>query len=267
LIGTPAEEEKVIVSFDVDGVLVEVSQTYHRALAETVDKFLDQSVSQKEILNLKAALKLNNDWDATVASLAYYQSRLALDEFLELALPGPPDYRKFYHLARQLEIKLPEYQEVKAVFENIYHRYQTQEELRVGHQILAEIRKMAGIMAVITGRTREDLDLTFERHKLHRYFDYFITEDDLPAVDARKPAPYPLRYLLAQTGFQSPVCHIGDTEADRSMVENFEKEENKKVVFILFEHQFNQQVLADFRVSQAEELLTVLGKIVQEAQG
>jgi len=51
------------------------------------------------------------------------------------------------------------------------------------------------------------------------------------------------------------------------MVENFEKEENKKVVFILFEHQFNQQVLADFRVSQGEELLTVLRRIVEEAQG
>jgi len=51
------------------------------------------------------------------------------------------------------------------------------------------------------------------------------------------------------------------------MVENFEQEERKKVVFILFEHQFNQQVAADFRVSQAEELLTVLRRIVEEAQG
>jgi len=257
----------VIVSFDVDGVLVEVSQTYHRALAETVGKYLDRPVSQKEILNLKAALKLNNDWDATVASLVYYQSELALSEFLKLALPGPPDYRKFYDLGRVLDIKLPEYKEVKIIFENIYHRYQAQEDLRVAPQILAEIRKLAGIMAVITGRTREDLDLTFERHKLYRYFDYLITEDDLPAVDARKPAPYPLKYLLAQTGFQPPVCHIGDTEADRLMVENYEREENKQVVFILFEHQFNQQVPADFRVNQAEELVTLLRWMVEETQG
>jgi HAD superfamily phosphatase len=253
----------VIVSFDVDGVLVEVSQTYHRALAETVGKFLDRPIPQKEILNLKAALKLNNDWDATVACLVFYQSGLALSEFLELASPGLPDYRKFYLLARKLNIKLPDYSEVKLDFENVYHRYQSHEDLRINPQILAEIRKMARVMAVITGRTREDLDLTFRQHGLYRFFDYFITEDDLPSVDDRKPATYPLRQLLSLTGFHSPVCYIGDTETDQLMVENYEREENKKVIFILFEHQFNQQVAADFKVNRAEDLLTVLVRIIK----
>ena len=47
------------------------------------------------------------------------------------------------------------------------------------------------------------------------------------------------------------------------MVENYEREENKKVIFILFEHQFNQQVAADFKVNRAEDLLTVLVRIIK----
>jgi len=252
----------VIVSFDVDGVLVEVSQTYHRALADTVSDFLNQRVGQKEILNLKAGLKLNNDWDATVAGLVFYQSGLSLDDFISLALPGPPDYRKFYRLGSELNIDLPGYSEIKTIFENIYHRYQSREGLRISPEILAEVRKMARVMAVITGRIREDLDLTFRRQGLNRYFDYFITEDDLPSVDCRKPAAYPLRWLLSQAGFEPPVCHVGDTEADRLMVENYEQEENRSVIFILFEHQFNQQVAADFRLSKAEDLLSVLARLI-----
>lgn len=255
----------MIVSFDVDGVLVEVSQTYHRALAETVGKLIDRPVSEKEILNLKAALKLNNDWDATVAGLVFYQSGFALNDFISLALPGPPDYRKFYQLARGLNVNLPDYSEVKLIFENIYHCYQPGENLRINADLLAEIRKIARIMAVITGRTGEDLNLTFKQHGLHRYFDYFITEDDLPSVDGRKPAAYPLRRLLNFTGYSPPVCHVGDTEADRLMVKNYEREENKNVIFILFEHQFNQQVEADFRVNKAEELLSVLKQIARAA--
>jgi len=53
---------------------------------------------------------------------------------------------------------------------------------------------------------------------------------------------------------------VGDTEADRLMVENYEQEENRSVIFILFEHQFNQQVAADFRLSKAEDLLSVLAR-------
>jgi len=67
---------------------------------------------------------------------------------------------------------------------------------------------------------------------------------------------------LSQAGFEPPVCHVGDTEADRLMVENYEQEENRSVIFILFEHQFNQQVAADFRLSKAEDLLSVLARLI-----
>lgn len=51
-----------VVVFDIDGVLVEVMQSYREAIRETVRHFTGELVSQDEIQDFKNAGGWNNDW-------------------------------------------------------------------------------------------------------------------------------------------------------------------------------------------------------------
>ncbi|MBC7360696.1 MAG: HAD hydrolase-like protein [Candidatus Aminicenantes bacterium] len=251
----------MVVCFDVDGVLVEVRESYHQALSETVSYFLQSPVKAETLLKLKVNLNLNNDWDATLAGILFYRSGLSLEEFILLTSTGAPDFRKFYQLAERRNIKLPDYDRVVEQFESTYRKLRFREKLKIPPEILRDIRQLARVMAVITGRIKDDLHHTFEKHSLYQYFDYIITEDDLPSIDCRKPSAYPLRKLIETTGYSFPVCYIGDTLADRQMVDNYCQEEKKKALFILFRNELNQQVKADFYVDSPEALLETLKEV------
>lgn len=251
----------MLVCFDVDGVLVEVRESYHQALAETVSFFLQTPVERELLLQIKANLYLNNDWDATLAGLLFYKTGLSLEEFVKLASSGTPDYRKIYQLAEEKRIKLPDYEEVVEKFEAIYRKLRFREKLKIPVEILKQIRQLARIMAVITGRTKEDLDYTFDKYSLYEYFDYLLTEDDCPSVDCRKPSAYSLKKLFEATGYIFPACYVGDTQVDWQMVSNYCQEEKRKVLFILFLNEHNQGVPADLRINSAKDLLEGLKEI------
>ncbi len=254
----------MIVAFDVDGVLIEVSQSYYRALPETVSYFIKSQVEPKLLLNLKIKLNLNNDWDATLAGILFYRSGLQEDDFISQLSSGLPDFRKFYKWAEDKNIALPDYQLLVKKFEARYQKLRTRETLKVSPDTLREIKSMARAMAVITGRTREDLDYTFGKYSLYKFFDLIITEDDLPSIEKRKPSAYPLQLLIRSCGYSSPACYVGDTLTDWQMVQNFNQEEEKKVLFILYKNDLNSQVGADYYVQNEKELLETLKKIGQK---
>ncbi|HEK85182.1 MAG: HAD family hydrolase [Candidatus Saccharicenans sp.] len=251
----------MLVAFDVDGVLVEVSESYHQALPETISLFLKSEVDSGLVLALKHRLALNNDWDATLAGILYYRSRKQVEDFILMAQSGPPDYRKIYRLAAEMKIELPDYKQVISEFESIYRKHREKEKLHLPVEFLEKVRERARVMAVITGRTREDLDHTFKRYSLDKYFDYVITEDDLPGVEFRKPSSYPLKRLLKSSGYFGPACYVGDTLIDRQMVENYCREENKPMAFVLYRHQYNAQVEAELAAGNPAELLEVICRL------
>lgn len=84
--GTPFKIDTLI--FDMDGILVDVSQSYRQAIIETVDIFLVQVLKLKpgeeiaplldpqDIDFLKQAGGFNNDWDVTKAFLSYFLTML-----------------------------------------------------------------------------------------------------------------------------------------------------------------------------------------------
>ena len=51
-----------LIVFDMDGVLVEVGQSYREAIRETVKHFTGQMVSHDLIQDFKNAGGWNNDW-------------------------------------------------------------------------------------------------------------------------------------------------------------------------------------------------------------
>ncbi|MGB9892798.1 MAG: HAD family hydrolase [Candidatus Saccharicenans sp.] len=251
----------MIVCFDVDGVLVEVSQSYYQALAQTVSLFLQAPVETQRLLDLKIKLNLNNDWDATVAGIFFYRSGLSFNDFVKLMHSGPQDFRKFYAEATRRNITLPDYQIIIEKFEALYRQLRGLETLNFSPSTLREIKSLAKKLAVITGRTKEDLDYTFQKHSLYQFFDLIITEDDLPGIEQRKPSPYPLQLLFQSCSYSWPACYIGDNLTDWQMVKNYEQAENKKVLFVLYKTPLNSGVAADYVVGNQTELLRLLKEI------
>ncbi len=79
---------KAIVVFDIDGVIRDVSHSYRRALADTVEQFTSGKYrpSMLDIDTLKAEGRWNNDWEASQELIYRYfeqqgqtRSQLALD--------------------------------------------------------------------------------------------------------------------------------------------------------------------------------------------
>src|SRR3989339_1184219 len=61
------KEINLLLIFDIDGVLVDVSKSYRLAIKKTVEYFTGRSTSFEEIQEYKNKGGLNNDWDLTEA--------------------------------------------------------------------------------------------------------------------------------------------------------------------------------------------------------
>lgn len=81
------------VVLDMDGVLVEVSESYRRAIIEAVQEVYDREVNSEQIQKLKDAGGFNNDWHVTYA--------LAFLELIKNRHPGFDQERWFELIARK----------------------------------------------------------------------------------------------------------------------------------------------------------------------
>lgn len=248
----------MVVIFDVDGVLIDVTKSYHNAIKDTVDYFSNKNTPLNELLDIKLTFGINNDWDASIAGIIYALSYKDLNTFKEIFKPYSQKLEDFYKLAKELEIKLPSYQELVDYFESRYKIHRDKEELIIPHNVLSNIRQISEKMGVITGRPFSDLDYTFKLFDLYKYFDFIITEDDIPNPHLRKPSSYPLKLFFEKIEYKNPVFYIGDTVADLMMVYNYNKEENKNVEFILYKNKHNYNLPSKYKVENPQEILNIV---------
>lgn len=76
------------VVLDIDGVLVDVADSYRRAIIESIETAYDESFGRRDIQSFKDAGGFNDDWELTHAAALYLLSRregltLSVDEFTE----------------------------------------------------------------------------------------------------------------------------------------------------------------------------------------
>lgn len=65
------------VVLDVDGVLVDVADSYRRAIVESIARTYEETIDRAEIQAFKDAGGFNNDWELTDAAALYVLSRQA----------------------------------------------------------------------------------------------------------------------------------------------------------------------------------------------
>ena len=173
------------VLFDMDGVLVDVSQSYRQAIVETVETFSGIKIPPAAIEQYKSRGGLNNDWDLTGAILKDQGISAAKQEIIAV-------FQQFYSgknfdgLIRHESWMFPEQE-----LQRICKTYKT---------------------GIVTGRPREEAHYTLKRFGKDHFFPVVITMDDLPPG---KGKPDPAGLLLAMERLQGGGgWYIGDTIDD-----------------------------------------------------
>ena len=155
-----------VLIFDVDGVLVDVKETYWRSGLQTIQSLTGKRVTWAEFYEWKRKPGNNDDWMMV--------SRWAT------ALGVPTTY-----------------EEARRAFERFYWGKDgepgnvVREKLLVAPRLIQKWAK-ARELSLFTGRTRQEFVYTFERWPAARSFRTVVTMDDAK----KKPDPEGLRLIL-----------------------------------------------------------------------
>lgn len=172
-----------ILIFDVDGVLVEVSGSFHRSIVDTVRHFTGRRVTYGEIHAWKNRPGYNDDWRLTTDWIRSFGCDVT-------------------------------YSEVKAQFQKFYWGANGDGNVRRERWLVtaAQIARWARQfeLALFTGRTQRELRYTLERSGSRGRFRQIVTMDD---VARPKPAPDGLLRILDGRD-PATALYIGDSIDD-----------------------------------------------------
>lgn len=154
--------------FDMDGVLVDVSRSYRRAIADTVEHFTGRKIGENTIQRYKNYGGFNDDWKLTHAIIT--------DTAMEVPL--------------------------SRVVEQFQQRYRgdnwdgfiTEEPPLIEESTLQRLNGDGRIMGVVTGRPEEEAEWTLRNLDWKKYFPLLVAKEK--QGDRTKPHPFPLNHCL-----------------------------------------------------------------------
>lgn len=178
----PSAPPDVLV-FDMDGVLVEVMDSYREAIRETVLHFTGQNVAPDEIQDFKNAGGWNNDW--------ILSHRLITDRGQDVAYADVVEYfnQIFFGEHGDGLIRNEKWMPARGLLERLAER---------------------SALAIFTGRAKYEADATLSRHARSTPFHPVITDE---SVSHPKPAPDGL-LLIQQQYPDKLIWYLGDTVDD-----------------------------------------------------
>ena len=189
---------KYILAFDMDGVLVDVTESYRETIARTVEHFTGQPITHAEIQDYKNRGEASNDWLLTE------------------------------RIVKHRGVEAP-FEEVKAHFQKLFLGEGgnggglIQRERWVPAPGLLEGLAEQFRLALFTSRPREEAGITLARFAPGIAFDPIIAMED---VLEQKPAPDGLFRIFDEVGPATPCppfweeghlhdgCYVGDSPDD-----------------------------------------------------
>ena len=236
---TQAENRPVSVIdtivFDVDGVLIDVSRSFTRAVKDTITRYVEHTETDATIEQQIAALRrvggFNNDWDLAYGLIALLRAQ---KEFSE---PGhtPPQLEQTAAETgeRGLEMiralvppgALPDYDEVHATGNRLYWGSGTDglhllERPFVTSEFFDQLRGL-GVekMGLFTGRDRHEAGAALKTlgYTGETPFSAIVTSDEFT-----KPDPAALVHLARELETKRGV-YVGDTGDDLRLVQEYSR--------------------------------------------
>jgi HAD superfamily hydrolase (TIGR01548 family) len=177
---------EIAILFDMDGVLVDVSASYRKAIQDTVGFFTGKKAQLKEIQNLKEKGGYNNDWDLTEAILSNRGKIVPKAQIIE----------KFQELYRGEKGK---------------NGYIENEKWLLSIELLKQLKEKY-TLGIVTGRPQEEALFVLKKFGISDLFDVVIAMEDYPPEKA-KPDPYPINLALKKI-CRTKAIYVGDSVDD-----------------------------------------------------
>jgi HAD superfamily phosphatase len=175
---------KPFLVFDMDGVLVDVTESYRETISRTVEHFTGRPISRGDIQDLKNQGGFNDDWKLSHHVIA----------------------------SRGVEV---EFQRVVDYFQEIFHGKDGEPGLILRERWLARDGLLERLseryrLAVFTGRLRWEAGVTLQRFAPQLEFDPVVGMEE---VEQLKPHPDGLLCILKLAAGKQ-VWYVGDTVDD-----------------------------------------------------
>ncbi|HLK22185.1 MAG TPA: HAD-IA family hydrolase [Bryobacteraceae bacterium] len=168
-----------VLVFDMDGVLVDVTESYRETVVQTVAHFTGKTIARESIQDYKNQGGWNNDWALSQKICSDLGVEVSYDEVV----------RYFNHLFLD---------------QGMIHR-----ERWLPRDGLLDRLASKFELAIYTGRTRQEVEITLKREGLLDRF-LILTADD---VQRAKPAPDGL-WKIAALRPKQKLLYVGDTVDD-----------------------------------------------------
>ncbi len=177
--------------FDMDGVLVDVRESYRTAIKETAEYFTNDEVPYEEIQEFKNRGGLNNDWDLTLEIVRAHGVNVSRDQIIE----------KFQKLF---------------LGEN-FDGFISREKWILRKEILEELFRSYRL-AIFTSRPREEALYTLKKYGVDKFFDIIVSLDD---VNETKPSPEGILRIIDRLKVTpGNTLYFGDTVDDMAAAKN-----------------------------------------------
>ena len=221
---------KPTVVFDMDGVLIDVSNSYKTAIKQTYQHFVGVQLDEDEIIKAKNTGNLNNDWDLTQHLIKNAGLDVSLDDIIE-------KFQSIY------------WDKGKGVINN--------ETLLISPKVLEELSKEYHI-ALFTGRPKIEANHSLKHFNIDQYFDLKITMDDLP-YHKQKPDILGLTKIYNQI-MTNKLFYLGDSTADIICAKKFNQSYDYCCTSLGVDTYNNKDLLFDYG---ADEVLNNANEILE----
>ena len=228
------------VVLDVDGVLVDVADSYRRAIVESVDRVYGDTIPKAAVQAFKNAGGFNNDWELTDAAALFVLARRegidrSLSDFTTavegmgggLAAARSVVAEELTPAARERVLQDWDRNRLRETFQALYLGEDRYRELEGGdpplsapgyihdEPVLVTADTVAALtdrwpVGVLTGRPAAEAEIALDRAGLRVASDHCFTMDDWPGT---KPDPGAL-LSLAERFDADRVAFAGDTLDD-----------------------------------------------------
>jgi len=245
------------VVLDVDGVLVDVADSYRRAIVESVESVYGETIPKPAIQSFKDAGGFNNDWELTYAAALYvlagregYDADLdaftdaiaerggggpaaeavirdALDADAWSRVEGAWDRDRLRAVFQQLYLGSDRYREIEGGEPDLDCRgFVEDEPVIVEQETIAALTERYPV-GVLTGRPAAEADIALSRAGLDVPADLRFTMDDW---EEGKPHPRAL-VTLAERADAGAVAFVGDTLDDVRTARNADDEDASRTYY------------------------------------
>ena len=179
------EKQKPLIVFDMDGVLINASNSYRVAIQKTFEFFSGKKVSLEKIQEYKNQGGYNNDWILT--------QKLLTDEKIKV---------KYEDIVKKFN---------EIYFGNAGNGLIKNEEWLISRQELEKL-SLKYDLAIFTGRQKKEAMYALKNANVEDLFEPIITMDDVPE-DKQKPHPEGLE-KIKQILNPEKCWYLGDTRDD-----------------------------------------------------